>query len=374
MEAIGRLAGGIAHDFHNLLIVIVGYADLVLNQLNTDDPVCRDIQEIRAAGKRAASLTRQLLAFSRRQILQPQVLDLNMIVSRMDGLLRRLIGEDVRLECRSEQSLDRVRADPGEIEQVILNLALNARDAMPQGGTLAIETANVELDRAYMSDHPDATAGRHVMLAISDTGIGMDDAAQTHLFEPYYTTKGPGKGTGLGLATVYGIVKQSGGSILVHSEPEHGTTFKVFLPRVEPVVEAAGVQPDTPRALGGSETILLVEDQPEVRAVARAMLTRHGYTVLEASQGKEALEIEQDHHEEIHLLLTDVVMPAMSGHELARRLLQRRPHVRMLYTSGYTHDASVPHDVIESGVAFIEKPFTPADLLRKVREVLDGRE
>jgi two-component system cell cycle sensor histidine kinase/response regulator CckA len=315
-----------------------------------------------------------LLAFSRKQIPQPQVLDLNMIVPRMEGLLRRVIGEDVRLECRSEQPLDRVRADPGKVEQVILNLALNARDAMPQGGTLAIETANIELDRAYMSDHPDAAAGRHVMLAISDTGIGMDDAVQKHLFEPYYTTKGPGKGTGLGLATVYGIVKRSGGSILVYSEPAHGTTFKIFLPRIEPVAEVAGVQAGCTRALGGSETILLVEDQPEVRAMVCAALTRHGYTVLEASQGEEALQIAQDHHEEIHLLLTDLVMPAMGGRELAHRLLQRRPHVRVLYTSGYTDEAIVPHDVIESGSAFIEKPFTPADLLRNVREVLDGRE
>jgi two-component system cell cycle sensor histidine kinase/response regulator CckA len=288
MEAIGRLAGGIAHDFNNLLTVIVGYAELVRDQLEADDPVRRDVQEIRAAGESAASLTRQLLAFSRKQMLQPQVLDLNMIVSRMNGWLRRLIGEHIRLDCRPEQALDRVRADPGQIEQVILNLALNARDAMPGGGTLLIETANVELDRGYVSDHPGAAAGKHVMLAISDTGIGMDDAVQEHLFEPFYTTKELGKGTGLGLATVYGIVKQSGGSIFVYSEPAHGTTFKIFLPRAAHVAEVAGVQPHTPGELGGSETILLVEDQPEVRAVARAVLARHGYTVLEASEGEEA--------------------------------------------------------------------------------------
>jgi two-component system cell cycle sensor histidine kinase/response regulator CckA len=373
MEAIGRLAGGIAHDFNNLLTAIVGYADLALNQLSAHDPVSRDIQEIWTAGKSAASLTGQLLAFSRRQMLQPEVLDLNMIASRLNGLLGRLIGEHIRLEWRLARPLDRVRADPGQIEQVILNLALNARDAMPRGGTLSIETANVELDAAYASDHPGAAAGKHVMLAISDTGIGMDRAVQERVFEPFYTTKELGKGTGLGLATVYGIVKQSGGSIFVYSEPEHGTTFKILLPCSDLAVEAAAVQPHLAREPGGNETILLVEDQPEVRAVARAVLTRHGYTVLEASQGEEALRIEQNHHESIHLLLTDVVMPAMSGRELARRLLERRPDVRVLYTSGYT-DAIVHHGVIESGVAFIQKPFTPTSLLRRLREVLDEQE
>jgi two-component system cell cycle sensor histidine kinase/response regulator CckA len=373
MEAMGRLAGGIAHDFNNLLTVIVGYGDLVLNQLKTDDPVRRDIQEIRRAGESAAALTRQLLAFSRKQLLQPQVLDLNMIVSRMNGLLRRLIGEHIRFEWRPEQRLDRVKADPGQIEQVILNLALNARDAMPRGGTLSIETANVELDRTYASNHPGAAVGKHVMLAVSDTGIGMDDAVRKQVFEPFYTTKELGKGTGLGLATVYGIVKQSGGTIFVDSEPEQGTTFKMFLPCAKHVAEVVSVQPRSTGVIGGSETILLVEDQPEVRAVARAALARHGYTVLEASHGGEALQIALDRTEEIHLLLTDVVMPAMSGRELAQRLLLQRPHVRVLYTSGYTDDAIVHHDVIESGVAFIQKPFTPANLLRKVREVLDGR-
>jgi two-component system, cell cycle sensor histidine kinase and response regulator CckA len=374
MEAIGRLAGGIAHDFNNLLTVIVGYADLAVNALSADDPVSRDIHAIRVAGKSAASLTRQLLAFSRKQLLQPEVLDLNLIVSRLSVLLERLIGEDIRLEWRMARPLDRVRADPGQIEQVVLNLALNARDAMPGGGTLSIETANVELDAEYASGHPGAAVGKHVMLAISDTGIGMDRAVQEHLFEPFYTTKEPGKGTGLGLATVYGIVKQSGGSIFVYSEPEHGSTFKMFLPCSDLAAEVAIIQPHTAGALGGNETILLVEDQPEVRAVACAALTRHGYMVLEASRGQEALQIEQGHHESIHLLLTDVVMPAMSGHELAQRLLQRRPAVRVLYTSGHTDDAPVHHRLIESGMAFIQKPFTPASLLRKVREVLDGRE
>jgi PAS domain S-box-containing protein len=374
MEAIGRLAGGIAHDFNNLLTAIVGYADLALKQLSADHPVSRDIQEIRAAGKSAASLTRQVLAFGRKQMLKPEVLDLNMIVSRLNGLLTRLIGEQIRLEWRPAKPLNRVRADPGQIEQVILNLALNARDAMPRGGTLSIETANVELDAAYASEHPGAAAGKHVMLAISDTGVGMDRAVQEHLFEPFYTTKELGKGTGLGLATVYGIVKQSGGSIFVYSEPGVGTTFKLFLQCADVAADVAGEQPDTARALDGHETILLVEDQLEVRTVARAVLTRHGYTVLEASHGEEALQIEQDYHERIHLLLTDVVMHAMSGRELAHRLLQRRPDVHVLYTSGYTDDAIVHHGVIESGVAFIEKPFTPTSLLRRVREVLDQGE
>jgi two-component system cell cycle sensor histidine kinase/response regulator CckA len=374
MEAIGRLAGGIAHDFNNLLTAIVGYADLALTQLGADNPVSRDLQEIRVAGQSAASLTRQLLAFSRKQMLQPVVLDLNMVVTRLNGLLVRLIGEHIRLEWRLARPLDRVTADPGQIEQVILNLALNARDAMPRGGTLSIETANVELDAGYASNHPEAAAGRHVLLAISDTGVGMDRAVQKHVFEPFYTTKEVGKGTGLGLATVYGIVKQSGGSIFVYSEPGRGTTFKIFLPCADVAAEVAIAQPHTVRALDGHETILLVEDQPEVRAVARVALTRHGYTVLEASQGDEALRIEKDHHERIHLLLTDVVMPAMGGRELAQRLRERRPDVRVLYTSGYTDDAIVHHGVIEPGVAFIQKPFTPTGLLRKVREVLDGRE
>ncbi len=332
MEAIGRLAGGIAHDFNNLLTAIVGYADLALKQLSADDPVSRDIQEIRAAGKSAASLTRQVLAFGRKQMLQPEVLDLNMIVSRLNGLLTRLIGEQIRLEWRPARPLNRVRADPGQIEQVILNLALNARDAMPRGGTLSIETANVELDAAYASEHPGAAAGKHVMLAISDTGVGMDRAVQEHLFEPFYTTKELGKGTGLGLATVYGVVKQSGCSIFVYSEPGLGTTFKLFLQCADVAADVAGEQPDTARALDGHETILLVEDQREVRTVARTVLTRHGYTVLEASQGEEALQIERDYHERIHLLLTDVVMHAMSrtrARAAAPAAASRRP--RALY-------------------------------------------
>jgi two-component system cell cycle sensor histidine kinase/response regulator CckA len=374
MEAVGRLAGGIAHDFNNLLTAILGYSELVLSQVKDDDnPIRRDVQEIRAAGESAASLTRQLLAFSRGQILQPQVLDLNVIVRRMKGLLKRLIGEHIVLEWRLERSLDRLRADPGQIEQVILNLALNARDAMPLGGILMIETANVDLDGGYASDHAGSSSGPHVMLAISDTGVGMDDAVRQHLFEPFYTTKEPGKGTGLGLATVYGIVKQSGGSIFVYSEPEQGTTVKVLLPRVEHVADTPSSEPSNPLQLAGRETVLLVEDQPEVRAVARAALTRQGYTVLEAGDAAEALRIMEDEKEEIDLLLTDIVMPAMNGRELARRSTERRPGIRVLFTSGYTDEAIVRHGVIEPGAAFIQKPFTPLLLLRKVREVLDER-
>jgi nitrogen-specific signal transduction histidine kinase/CheY-like chemotaxis protein len=372
MEAVGRLAGGIAHDFNNLLTAIGGYADLALDQLNADDPVARDIAEIRRAATSASSLTGQLLAFGRKQMLQPQVLDLNKVVSGLTGLLTRLIGENIRLEWQLTTPVDRVNADPGQVEQVVLNLALNARDAMPGGGTLSIETANVELDAAYVSDHPGAVPGKHVMLAISDTGIGMDRVTQEHVFEPFYTTKEVGSGTGLGLATVYGIVKQSGGSIFIYSEPGQGTTFKIYLPCCDLIADPIPVQPSAEQILKGNETILLVEDQPEVRAVARATLTRAGYTVLEASQGEEALQIEQDYRERIHLLLTDVVMPTMSGRELARRLLQRRSDIRVLYTSGYTDDAIVHHDVIESGVAFIQKPFLPANLLRKIRNVLDA--
>jgi two-component system cell cycle sensor histidine kinase/response regulator CckA len=372
MEAVGRLAGGIAHDFNNLLTAIVGYAALALQQLKADDPIASDIRDIHAAGVSAASLTRQLLAFSRKQMLQPQVLDLNMVVTRMRELLRRLIGEHIQLEWKPLTRLDRVRADSGQIEQVILNLAINARDAMPSGGTLSIETANIELDDEYVADHPGAATGKHVMLAISDTGIGMDAAVQEHLFEPFFTTKELGKGTGLGLATVYGIVKQSGGSIYVYSEPEQGTTFKIFLPCADHMADEVQVGSSALRVLGGSETILLVEDQPEVRSVTRAALTRRGYTVIEASQGEEALQIVEGHPGTIHLLLTDVVMPAMGGRELARRLLHRRPHLRVLYTSGYADTAIVHHGVVESDVAFIQKPYTPDSLLHKVREVLDS--
>jgi len=374
MEAIGRLAGGIAHDFNNLLTAIVGYADLALNQLGADDPVSRDIQEICAAGKSAASLTRQLLAFSRKQMLQPEVLDLNLIVSRMNGLLKRLIDEHIRLEWKPQIPLDRIRADPGQLEQVILNLALNARDAMPRGGTLSIETANVELDAAYASDHPGAAAGKHVVLAISDTGVGMDRAVQEHVFEPFYTTKELGKGTGLGLATVYGIVKQSGGYVWVYSEPGRGATFKIYLPRTE----GSGVgahhpaeKPDSPRSTG-SETVLLVEDDRAVRQFARVVLGRAGYRVLEAENARQAEAIVRHRAGPINVLVSDLIMPGLSGPSLFARLSTERPGMKVLYISGYTDDAFIHQSGLPADVPFLQKPFTTDGLLCKVREVIDG--
>jgi len=317
-------------------------------------------------------LTRQLLAFSRKQVLTPQILDLNASVSHVRKLLHRLIGEHIRLEWRLSTPLDRVRADAGQIEQVILNLALNARDAMLTGGTLSIETANIELDHSDVVDHPGAHPGPHVMLAISDTGVGMDKAVQQHVFEPFYSTKAPGQGTGLGLATVYGIVKQSGGSIFVDSESGHGTTFKIFLPRVEQMADIPQMPTHAPRAFAGSETVLLVEDQPEVRSVAREMLRRHGYTVIDTANGSEALVAASNHDGRIDLLVTDVVMPGLSGRALAGQLVQLQPAARVLYMSGYTDDSIVQQGILEGGVAFIQKPFTPTALLQKVRDVLDG--
>jgi PAS domain S-box-containing protein len=374
MEAVGRLAGGIAHDFNNLLTVIIGYSDLVLLQLAPGAAVCTDVEEIRHAGKSAAALTQQLLAFSRRQILQPQIVDLNAIVTRMSELLRRLIGDDIALRTRLAAPLDRVCADAGQLEQIIMNLALNARDAMPRGGTLTVETANAELDARWVAQHPEASEGLHVMLAISDTGIGMDQDVQAHLFEPFFTTKEPGKGTGLGLATVYGIVKQSGGSIFVYSEPEHGTTIKIFLPRTEQAADPADAPRSAPPARGGTETILLVEDQAAVRLVTRSTLARHGYTVLEAAHGAEALSLLENHGGHVHLLLTDVVMPGMSGRDLAGRLGPGRPHLRVLFTSGYTDDTIVRRGMLDAGMAFLQKPYTPDVLLRRVRDLLDQPE
>jgi PAS domain S-box-containing protein len=371
MEAVGRLAGGVAHDFNNLLTAILGYSNLVLEQLEPGHPARADVEEMKRAGESAAALTQQLLAFSRKQILQPQVLDLNEVVVRADALLRRLIGEHIVLVRSLEPGLDRVSADPGQLEQVILNLAINARDAMPSGGTLTIETANVDLDDAYALQHGGVSPGPHVMLAVSDTGVGMDEQTQARIFEPFFTTKRRGEGTGLGLSTVYGIVQQSGGAIWVYSEPDRGTTFKVYFPRAEQVQPAAAAQPDAVR-LNGTETILLAEDQPEVRSIACAVLRRHGYRVLEASHGDEALRIVRAHREPIHLLLSDVVMPAMSGPELARLVQGEHPGIRVLFASGYTDDAIVSHGVLDPGVAFLQKPFTPASLLRKIRELLDA--
>jgi PAS domain S-box-containing protein len=370
MEAIGRLAGGVAHDFNNLLTAILGYSNLVLEELEPSHPARTDVDEMRKAAESAAALTQQLLAFSRKQILQPQVLDLNAAVARADGLLQRLISEDIALVSRLDSDLDRISADAGQIEQVILNLAINARDAMPHGGKITIETMNVELDDAYAAKHPGASPGAHVMLAVSDTGIGMDDLTLAHVFEPFFTTKRRGEGTGLGLSTVYGIVKQSGGSIWVYSEPGRGTTFKVYFPRV---VAGAPAAPAAARAEGlrGTETILLAEDQPEVRSIGSAVLRRYGYEVLEAANGEEALAIIRSYQGPIHLLMSDVVMPSMNGPELARRVQAEHPGMRVLFASGYTDDAIVRHGVLDPGVAFLQKPFTPTALLKKIRELLD---
>jgi len=372
MEAIGLLAGGIAHDFNNLLGVIIGYSELLLEGTKPDDPRRKQLQAIAKAGGHAASLTRQLLAFSRKQVLEPVVLDLNAVVSDVTRMLRRLLGEHIKLVVVAGRSLGRVKADPSQIEQVVINLAVNARDAMPQGGQLTIETANVELDEDYRRRHPAAEPGRHVMLAVSDTGAGMDEETQGRIFEPFFTTKEMGKGTGLGLATVYGIVKQSGGYIWVYSEPGQGTTFKVYFPRVEEAAEEPAAVEGQVRSLRGTETILLVEDAEALRLFARESLLSCGYTVLDAGSGVEAREISARHKEPIHLLLTDVVLPRMSGRELAEHLAPHRPEMKVLFMSGYTDDAIVYHGVLKPGTSFLQKPFSAYKLRSKVREVLDA--
>jgi two-component system, cell cycle sensor histidine kinase and response regulator CckA len=374
VEAIGRLAGGIAHDFNNLLTIINGYTELLLARLPPQDRTSRDINEIRKAGMRAASLTRQLLAFSRKQILEPKVLDMNAIVVELEKMLRRLIGEDVRLTIVQAQGLRRIKADPGQIEQVIMNLVVNARDAMPQGGNLTLETANVDLDEAYAARHVGVRSGAYILLAVSDTGSGIDKESMSHIFEPFYTTKGPGKGTGLGLSTVYGIVKQSGGNVWAYSEPGRGTTFKIYLPQAEGTVDRQSRDGQRAGIARGSETLLLVEDQKELRELVREMLEMNGYTVVEAGDGLEALEICQRHEGRIDLMLSDVVMPQMGGRELAQRLATIRPEMKVLYMSGYTSNAIVHHGILDPGTALLQKPFTPDSLARKVREVLDGDE
>ena len=372
MEAVGRLAGGIAHDFNNILTAITGYADLLLEDLGATDPRRQDADEIHKAADRAAGLTRQLLAFSRQQVLQPTVLEVNKLVSDLEKMLRRLLGEDVALTTQLAPTTGRVKADPGQLEQVIMNLAVNARDAMPNGGKLTLETGNVDLDESYATDHYPARAGPFVMLAVSDTGTGMSEETQAHMFEPFFTTKEKGKGTGLGLATVYGIVKQSGGFIWVYSEVGHGTTFKLYLPRVQELAERASQPAQTPaRAARGTETVLVVEDEAPVRSVARQVLERHGYTVLEAPSAEAALDIATRYSGAIHLLLTDVVMPGLNGRELATRLADLRPDARVIFMSGYTDDAVTRHGVLEPGSAYVQKPFTPDAIARKVREVLD---
>ena len=371
MEAVGRLAGGIAHDFNNLLTVIKGYSELMLDELGSADPLRSEVDEIKKAADRAASLTRQLLAFSRQQVLAPKVLDLNSVVSNMDKLLHRLLGEDIDLFTVLEPGLGRVKADPGQVEQVIMNLAVNARDAMPNGGKLTIETTSVELDENYARDHVSVKPGAYVMIAVTDTGIGMTEKVKSRIFEPFFTTKEVGKGTGLGLSTVYGIIKQSGGYIWVYSEVGIGSTFKVYLPCVDAPAELSSPSPSQP-ARRGSETVLLVEDEDGVRALMRQVLHKHGYNVLESRHGGEALLMCERHQGKIDLLLTDVVLEQMSGRELAERLLKLRPEMKVLYVSGYADDAIVHHGVLNAGMAFLQKPFTTESLARKIRYVLDG--
>ena len=373
MEAIGNLAGGIAHDFNNLLTVITGYSELVLKKMADSDPQRRKLEEIKKAGDRAAALTQQLLAFSRRQILQPKVVDVNAIISGMASMLQRLVGEDVHVNIALAPEIGSVKADPGQLEQVIMNLVVNARDAMPNGGKVTIETVNIDRIPVFSAKPEAATKRPYVMLAVSDTGTGMDEATRARIFEPYFTTKSAGKGTGLGLSTVYGIVKQSDGEILVYSEPGHGATFKVYLPRVDHVATEPAAVASAESLPSGTETILLVEDEPGVRAFAGEALRMQGYTILEARHGIEAQLLSAQHPASIHLLLTDVVMPQMNGREVAERLLPQRPGLKVLYMSGYAEQAVINRGIMESGFAFLPKPFTQHALLSKVREVLDGK-
>lgn len=370
MEVVGRLAGGVAHDFNNLLTAILGYSEILLANLEVQDPTHQDAMEIKKAGEQAALLTRQLLAFSRRQVLQPKSLQLNLVVENLAKMLKRLLGEDIGLEIISGPDLGRVMVDPGQIEQVILNLTVNARDAMPQGGKLTIRTANVTLDEAYTQNHAEVRPGRYVLLAVTDTGCGMDAATRCHIFEPFFTTKEMGQGTGLGLSMVYGIVHQSNGHIWVYSEPGQGSTFKIYLPRVAAATESAfpgRVAEATPQ---GHETILLVEDDDGVRQIAGRILRRNGYQVLEAQEGGQALQICGEHRGDIHLVLTDLVMPGINGRDLVLRLASLRPGIKVVFMSGYAEDYIFDQDGLDVGLGFIQKPFEAQVLTRKIWEHL----
>jgi hypothetical protein len=371
MEAVGRLAGGVAHDFNNLLTVILGYSQILADGLPAGR-LADSTSQIKSAADRAAGITRQLLAFSRKTVLSPRIIDLNDIMLNLDSLLRRLIGEDIEVLTVPARDLGSVKADPGQIEQVIMNLALNSRDAMPQGGKLTLETANVQLDEKYAGEHQPISAGNYVMLAVSDTGLGMSPEVQARVFEPFFTTKEVGKGTGLGLSMVYGIVKQSGGYIWVYSEPGSGTTFKIYLPRVDQPAESAGADKRPSSVQRGTETILLVEDDPQLRQLSSSVLAHCGYKVLAASSPEEGLEVCRANHQEIRLLVTDVVMPRMNGRQLAEQVLKISPQTRVLYISGYTNNAIVHYGVLDPGLWFLPKPFTLSALIAKVREVLDA--
>jgi two-component system, cell cycle sensor histidine kinase and response regulator CckA len=372
MEAIGVLAGGVAHDFNNLLNVIIGYCELVLDGLSEDDPNRNDILQVTQAGQHAKSLTTQLLAFSRKQILQPAMLNLNDAITSMSSMLSRLIPESIDLVINAQPCLGLIYADPGQMQQILMNFVINARDAMPQGGKLTIETANVNHDEEYAHSHPAVKVGSYVMLAISDNGIGMDETTKAHLFEPFFTTKGKGKGTGLGLSTVYGIVKQSNGFIWVYSELGKGTTFKIYFPHAQGEITKVPEESKSEPGLRGFETVLVAEDEASVRTLTCRILRERGYTVLAASNGKEALDIAQKYNGEIHLVLTDVVMPEMGGKELVSRLASVRTGIKALYVSGYTDNAIVHHGVLDLDVAFLQKPFSVESLAHKVREVIDA--
>jgi two-component system, cell cycle sensor histidine kinase and response regulator CckA len=372
MEAVGRLAGGVAHDFNNLLTVILGYGQVLADGLPAGSKLADSTAQIKSAADRAAGITRQLLAFSRKQVLSPRVIDLNDIMLNMDSMLRRLIGEDVEVHTMPARDLGSVKADPGQIEQVIMNLALNARDAMPHGGKLTLETANAQLDAAYAREHQPVEPGRYVMLAVSDTGHGMSAETQARIFEPFYTTKEVGKGTGLGLSMVYGIVKQSGGYIWVYSEPDRGTSFKIYLPRVDQPADELGGEKRAVNMQRGTETILLCEDDPQLRQLTSSVLAHCGYKVLVAGGTEECISLCQANHRDIRLLVTDVVMPGMNGRQLADRVVKLSPKTRVLYISGYTSNAIVHYGVLDEGLWFLPKPFSLAALIAKVREVLDA--
>jgi len=373
LEAIGSLAAGVAHDFNNILSVILSYSELLAMEMKETDPMRVDLHEIQTAGLLGVTLTRRLLAFGRQQVLQPKVLDLCRIIVALEPILRRLVGTDVEMVTDFDAECGKVLVDPGQIEQVVMNLVVNARDAMPDGGKVTVEAKEVLLDEAFVADHPEVTAGPHVLLAVTDTGVGMNEATRARMFEPFFTTKGPGNGAGLGLATVFGIVKQSGGTIHVFSELERGTKIQVYLPMVDGAeLVNSSAPPADAAGLNGSETILLVEDDEQVRVLVRTILRRYGYDVLDAQSGGDALLLCEQYSSPIHLLLTDVVMRRMSGRELAERLLVERPDMRVLYMSGYTDDAVVRHGIFYSKVAFIQKPITPVPLVRKVREALDA--